>query len=102
MRGLAEQGIMSDRKDDSPRSRRLAQTIMSERKIARLSISHDGDYATAVVQAWDVPGELFTKSKITDNGDGDPIHEPYIGDEGFDTYDLATAMETTVPEQRSQ
>ena len=81
-----------ERTGDQPTLRRLAKTHMSQRQIARLSISHDGDYATAVVQAWDQPGKLPTGSESIDHGDGDPIHEPYIGDDGYDTYDLVAAM----------
>ena len=50
------------------------------------SISHDGDYAFAVCQAWDEPLTQNLESNhepVTDDGSGDPIHEPEYGDRGF-------------------
>lgn len=82
----------NDPMNDHPKPRRWARTIMSERQIARLSISHDGEYAIAVVQAFDESSALPSSIPIMDKGYGDPIHEPLIGDVGYDTYDLDAAI----------
>jgi hypothetical protein len=49
--------------------------------MADVSISHDGDYAIAVVQALDVQSP--PTQKLSDDGRGKPIHVPRAGDLGF-------------------
>ena len=56
-----------------------------ERQIAKLSISHDGEYATAVVLA--VGQEVESKDNIVDLGREGPLHEPSIEDELGKMYD---------------
>ena len=53
-----------------------------DRQIADLSISHDGDYATAVCLALDEEQEQIA-GPIIDTGEGEPMHEPQWGDRGF-------------------
>ena len=63
---------------------RYKKINMEERQLADLSISHDGEYAFAVVQALDVVLDDTQPLKvIKDDGAGDPIHEPQHGDRGF-------------------
>ena len=55
-----------------------------DQQVAELSLSHDGDYAVAVCMALDeLSNTDYTQSFITDDGSGDPIHEPEWGDRGF-------------------
>ena len=63
------------------RSKRIRQ---EDSQIAELSISHDGNYATAVCIALDedTTGAVDTEP-ITDGGLGEPIHEPEWGDRGW-------------------
>ena len=63
-----------------PRPFRLAKISMHERQIARASISHDGEYVTAVVYALDEPDAGQTLDPIIDKGYGNPVHEPLLGD----------------------
>ena len=62
----------------------LRQLLSKEedKRLADVSISHDGEYATAVCLALDeeIEGVL---DPIVDFGDGDPLHEPKWGDRGF-------------------
>ena len=55
---------------------------MEDRRFADASISHDGDYAFAICHALDEPFNQGSEP-LTDNGHGDPIHEPEYGDRGF-------------------
>lgn len=55
-----------------------------ERQMAQVSISHDGDYATAVCIALDEPFvRRDGQSSIIDDGSGDSFHEPEWGDTGW-------------------
>lgn len=55
----------------------------SERQIAEISISHDGEYAVASCMAYDPPGCHPEGRRIVDDGKGPAIHEPQWGDEGW-------------------
>ena len=55
-----------------------------DRQVAEGSISHDGGFVIATCMALNESGEQSEKSDaITDDGSGDPIHNPVWGDEGF-------------------
>ena len=59
-----------------------------ERQIARLSISHDGEYATATVLAvddhmWEARDEV-----VVDTGKGKPMHVPSLRDDLRKMYDV--------------
>ena len=62
---------------------RGARVLDSDRQIAEISISHDGDYAIAVCMAYDPPESTFKQKTIIDTGEGLPLHEPQWGDEGW-------------------
>ncbi|KAL2047053.1 hypothetical protein N7G274_001072 [Stereocaulon virgatum] len=55
----------------------------SDRQIAEINISHDGDYAVAICMAFDPPGGQKRVQILSDNGRGNPKHEPQWGDEGW-------------------
>lgn len=55
-----------------------------ERQMAQVSISHDGDYATAVCIALDEPSvRKDEQSLIVDDCSGESIHEPEWGETGW-------------------
>lgn len=56
-----------------------------DRQIAEGSISHDGKFAVAMCVALNESREHSDNDSgtITDDGSGDPTHEPIWGDEGF-------------------
>lgn len=56
-----------------------------DRQVAEGSISHDGDFAVATCMALNETRDHSDKSisTIVDDGSGDPIHDPFWGDEGF-------------------
>ena len=57
---------------------------MEDRQLADLSISHDGDFAVAVVQALDEPLPNHSKPElVVDDGQGRPMHAQQVGDEGY-------------------
>ena len=60
----------------------------SDRQIAEINISHDGDYAIAVCMAFDPPNSTVQNKTIVDTGEGLPLHEPQWGDKGW--LDLVT------------
>ncbi|MCJ1436702.1 hypothetical protein MMC27_006084 [Xylographa pallens] len=62
----------------------LRQQLIKEedKRLADVSISHDGEYATAVCLALDEEMEEGLEP-IVDFGDGDSLHEPRWGDRGF-------------------
>ena len=64
--------------------KRRAKIADEDRQYAELSITHDGEYATAVCLACveDVENRK-QKPPFIDYGSGDPLHEPEWGDEGF-------------------
>lgn len=62
------------------RRRRIEET---ERQVAEINISHDGEYAVAVCMAFDAPGLQPEGRHIVDNGTGPMMHEPQWGDEGW-------------------
>jgi len=63
---------------------RHAKVNPSDRQIAEISISHDGDLASAVCVAFDPPILQHAERKlIADDGEGPPMHEPQWGDEGW-------------------
>lgn len=55
----------------------------SDRQVAEINISHDGDYAVAVCMAFDPPGSTVQEKTIVDKGEGLSLHEPQWGDEGW-------------------
>lgn len=56
----------------------------SDRQVAEINISHDGDYAIAVCMAFDPPPESMVQEQtIVDKGMGLSLHEPQWGDEGW-------------------
>ena len=55
----------------------------SDRQVAELNISHDGDYAVATCMAFDPPVSTAPEKTIVDKGEGPPLHEPQWGDEGW-------------------
>lgn len=57
-------------------------TTQEERRVADLSISHDGNYAVAVCMALNEDWEE-TPPPVIDSGEGKSIHEPQLGDLGF-------------------
>lgn len=67
---------------------RRSRVKESDRQVAEINISHDGDYAIAVCMAFDPPGSIVQEKTIVDNGEGLPLHEPQWGDEGW--LDLST------------
>ena len=67
---------------------RRSRVKESDRQIAEINISHDGDYAIAVCIAFDPPDSIVQEKTIVDNGEGLPLHEPQWGDEGW--LDLVT------------
>lgn len=62
---------------------RRRKVKMTERQVAEINISHDGDYAVAVCMALDSPGFNPEGRLIVDHGIGEAIHEPEWGDEGW-------------------
>ena len=74
---------------------------MKDRSTADLSISHDGDYAIAVVQAFQEDhGQSSTP--LIDDGEGEPIHEPQCGDKGFDNDELLKVLGVPVVNPHSR
>lgn len=59
-----------------------------DRQIARLSISHDGEYATATVLAADDAAYVEREEVLVDGGKGKPLHVPSLGDEFRKMYDV--------------
>ena len=55
----------------------------SDRQVAEINISHDGDYAIAVCMAFDPLDSTVQQKTIVDYGEGLPLHEPQWGDEGW-------------------
>ena len=55
----------------------------SDRQLAKINISHDGEYAVAVCVAFDSQDSSISTTRIVDHGEGPPIHEPQWGDEGW-------------------
>ena len=77
----------------APRFHRHAKVRSSDRQVAKINISHDGDYAVAVCMAFDPPGTKSEEKRIVDDGRGPPKHEPQWGDEGwFDVVTEAVAL----------
>ena len=72
----------------APRFHRRAKVRSSDRQVAKINISHDGDYAVAVCMAFDPPGMKPEEKRIIDDGRGPPKHEPQWGDEGW--FDVVT------------
>lgn len=62
---------------------RRSKVDESERQIAEVNISHDGNTAVAVCMALDQPESHFELERTIDDGTGLPIHEPQWGDEGW-------------------
>ena len=62
---------------------RRSKVKESERQMAKISISHDEGYSTAVCIAFDRPFGEDRDKEIIDDGKGLPLHEPIWGDEGW-------------------
>lgn len=64
---------------------RQSRVKESDRQVAEISISHDGDYAVAMCMAFDPTGSTVQEKTeiIVDKGAGLPLHEPQWGDEGW-------------------
>lgn len=62
---------------------RRAKVNPADRQTAKISISHDGDLASAVCMAFDPPDSQREPKKILDEGRGPSIHEPQWGDQGW-------------------
>lgn len=62
---------------------RRAKISESDRQMAEVSISHDGDTAVAMCLALDEQEPEITREIIIDDGCSLPIHEPNWGDEGW-------------------
>ncbi|KAL9042475.1 MAG: hypothetical protein Q9214_003768, partial [Letrouitia sp. 1 TL-2023] len=72
------------RQNDSKYTERRLYAKEEDYQVAELSISHDVDYAVAVCMALDQPCEdVGPVEPIFDDGSGEPIHEPILGDRGF-------------------
>ena len=67
---------------------RRSRVKESDRQVAEVNISHDGDYAIAVCMAFDPRKPTVQEKTIVDNGEGLSLHEPQWGDEGW--LDLVT------------
>ena len=63
----------------------------SDRQIAEINISHDGEYAIAMCMAFDPPTSVVPEKTVVDHGEGLPLHEPRWGDEGWLIPDLENA-----------
>lgn len=62
---------------------RRSRVKESDRQVAEINISHDGDYAVAMCMAFDPAGGTVREKTIVDKGEGLPLHEPQWGDEGW-------------------
>lgn len=62
---------------------RRSKVEESDRQIADLSLSHDGNNAIAVCMAFDEPSRSIKPERVIDDGKWLPIHEPQWGDEGW-------------------
>ena len=62
---------------------RRSRVKESDRQVAEINISHDGDYAVAMCMAFDPPGSTVREKTIVDKGQGLPLHDPQWGDEGW-------------------
>lgn len=62
---------------------RRSRVKESDRQVAEINITHDGDYAIAVCMAFDPPSSPVREKTIVDKGEGLPLHEPQWGDEGW-------------------
>ena len=72
-------------KDGKSYFTRRAKVESCAREVAQVSISHDGDYASAVAILADLaPPQLF-KQEIIDKGEGLAIHEPIWSDRDWMT-----------------
>jgi phosphopantetheinyl transferase (holo-ACP synthase) len=67
--------------------RRRAKIDESQRQIAEISISHDGNTAVAMCVASVEPGSEKEPKLIVDDGSSPPMHEPQWGDHGFLQYE---------------
>lgn len=74
----------------------------TERQVAEVNISHDGNFAVAVCMALDQPGPEVEAQRIVDDGEGLPIHEPQWGDEGWLDRDLVREVEESKDQRSSE
>ena len=72
-------------KDGKSYFTRRARVKSSAREVAQVSISHDGDYASAVAIVADLAPPQLLKQEIVDEGDGPAIHEPSWSDRDWMT-----------------
>ena len=73
--------------------KRRSKIEESERQAARISISHDREYATAMCIALDQPSRETSSKLVIDDGQGSPLHEPDWGDEGWLYQDMVDHLE---------
>ena len=102
LRGFSQvsQGLHKDKQIEvgsEPYFSRRSKVNESERQMARISISHDKGYATAVCIALDRPFGEVRDRVIHDDGEGLPLHEPSWGDEGWFDQDKVDHEEEKVP-----
>ena len=77
------QELRKSEMDEGVHYYRRSRVKESDRQIAEINISHDGDYAIAVCMAFDPPDSSVQEKTIVDSGEGLPLHEPQWGDEGW-------------------
>ena len=63
--------------------KRRAKIDESQRQVAQISITHDGDMAVAVCMASDEPSPAKEPKSIVDDGTSPPMHEPQWADDDF-------------------
>lgn len=80
---LDDDAIQEAKQTNAGTFTRRRKVKMTERQMAEINISHDGDYAVAVCMALDSPGFNPEGRLIVDDGTGEAIHEPQWGDEGW-------------------
>ena len=62
---------------------RRSRVDPSDRSMVQVSISHDGDYASAVCIATEEEQADASIRAVVDSGEGLPLHEPEWDDQGF-------------------
>lgn len=77
------QKLPRDREKQEGYYERRSKVEESDRQIAEISLSHDGNNAIAVCMALDEPSKPREPERVVDDGKWLPIHEPQWGDEGW-------------------
>ena len=76
-------GLRTDTRERTGYYMRRARIEDSQRQIAEVSISHDGDSAVAMCMASVQAGPAKEPEFIVDEGSSPPMHETQWGDHGF-------------------